>query len=417
MIWPACRNNPNRSVTALVDESVSQSKSNGCLPMFNSRRILYVQYTNPGGYPPLEHSSHILANAGWQVLFLGTQVAGADSLRFPPHERIRVKHICTCSGGWIQKVHYLWFSVWVFLWIIWWQPHWIYASDLLACPIAWLLTLLPAQRIIYHEHDAPLHSGKGWFQELCLGTRRRLASRTELCVLPNENRAVQFSQATGAKRSHVVCVWNCPRLSEVPPAKEPSQVPPLKLYYHGNLSPALLPSTVLEAVARFRGSVHLTIVGYETSGNAAYAQFLQKEARRLGIERFLVIRTALPRYKLWDVLATQDVGLALFPKETDNFNLVNLIGASNKVFDYLARGLSLLVPDVPQWEALCVEPGYALACDATEPASIAAALQWFLDHPDQMRAMGEAGRQRIVKEWNYETQFHSVWERLKDRQR
>jgi len=25
------------------------------------KRILYIQYTNPAGYPPLEHSSRILA--------------------------------------------------------------------------------------------------------------------------------------------------------------------------------------------------------------------------------------------------------------------------------------------------------------------------------------------------------------------
>ena len=33
------------------------------------RRIMYVQYVNPGMYPPLEHSSRILADAGWEVCF------------------------------------------------------------------------------------------------------------------------------------------------------------------------------------------------------------------------------------------------------------------------------------------------------------------------------------------------------------
>lgn len=38
----------------------------------SKNRILYIQYTNPAGYPPLEHSSRILAQADWEVLFLGT---------------------------------------------------------------------------------------------------------------------------------------------------------------------------------------------------------------------------------------------------------------------------------------------------------------------------------------------------------
>ena len=50
------------------------------------KRMVYVQYTNPAGYPPLEHSSQILAGAGWKVLFLGTGAAGgADGLRFSAH--------------------------------------------------------------------------------------------------------------------------------------------------------------------------------------------------------------------------------------------------------------------------------------------------------------------------------------------
>ena len=62
-----------------------------------------------------------------------------------------------------------------------------------------------------------------------------------------------------------------------------------------------------------------------------------------------------------------------------------------------------------------VEPGYALACDPTDPKSIAAALQWFLEHPVQMRNMGEKGRRRILEEWNYERQFLPVLQLLNDR--
>lgn len=32
------------------------------------KRIAYVQYANPARYPPLEHRSRMLADAGWEVL-------------------------------------------------------------------------------------------------------------------------------------------------------------------------------------------------------------------------------------------------------------------------------------------------------------------------------------------------------------
>ena len=55
------------------------------------RSIVYVQYTNPGGYPPLEHSSRLLADDGWEVTFLGTGSFGGNELKFPPHPKIHVK--------------------------------------------------------------------------------------------------------------------------------------------------------------------------------------------------------------------------------------------------------------------------------------------------------------------------------------
>src|SRR5206468_3565164 len=122
------------------------------------RRILYVQYTNPAGYPPLEHSSRILADAGWQVLFLGTGAHGANTLRFPSHPNIAVRQMPFCAAGWRQKVHYLGYCLWVLCWTVRWGPHWIYASDPLSCPIAVALSFLPGVRLIYHEHDSPTTS-------------------------------------------------------------------------------------------------------------------------------------------------------------------------------------------------------------------------------------------------------------------
>jgi glycosyltransferase involved in cell wall biosynthesis len=89
-----------------------------------------------------------------------------------------------------------------------------------------------------------------------------------------------------------------------------------------------------------------------------------------------------------------------------------MIGASNKAFDYLACGLALMVLDLPDWCQMYVEPGYGLACNPNDPESIAAAVYWFLEHPDEMRQMGERGRQRIATEWNYQMQFAPVLQQM-----
>jgi glycosyltransferase involved in cell wall biosynthesis len=400
------------------------------------QRIVYIQYTNPAAYPSLEHSSRILADRGWEVLFLGTGAYGADVLEFPPHERIMVRRMAFLPGGWRQKLHYVRFALWVFVSALRWRPQWVYASDPLSTPVALLLRSLLRLRVIYHEHDSPPSNDPTTknlltpFMRLVLACRQRLARRAELCVLPNEQRAQRFiaeifqpndpttadrvanKPMTNNPRPKVLCVWNCPRLEEVKPPRSQEPRPGLLVYYHGNLGPSYLPLTVLKAMTLLSKQVRLRVIGYETVGTRGYRHAFKEQARHLGLETQVEILDPLPRYRLLEYAAGCDVGLAFFPANDSDVNNIYKVGASNKPFDYLACGLALLVSDLPDWRKVYVEPGYGLACDPDDPDSIAAALRWFLDHPEERRAMGDRGRQRILKEWNYETQFTPVLEWL-----
>ena len=98
-------------------------------------RVLYVQYTNPAGYPPVEHGARLLADAGWDVLLLGIAISDA-ALALGHHDRIRVKLRPPAGVGWRQKLHYAKFLAWAVAEAGRWRPDWIYASDALSCPIA-----------------------------------------------------------------------------------------------------------------------------------------------------------------------------------------------------------------------------------------------------------------------------------------
>jgi glycosyltransferase involved in cell wall biosynthesis len=118
------------------------------------------------------------------------------------------------------------------------------------------------------------------------------------------------------------------------------------------------------------------------------------------------------RADLISTAARAHVGLAFMPLHCSDLNMAHMAGASNKPFDYMAAGLALLVSDRPDWRNMFVGPGYARACDPTDPASIAAALAWFIDHPAERRAMGASGRAQIEAEWNYDAAFEPVMSAL-----
>lgn len=366
-------------------------------------RVLYFQYTNPAAYPPLEHSSRILADRGWQVLFLGTGSFGADDLAFPPHERITIKRMKFCPPGWRQKLHYMRFGLWVLGWTLWWRPRWVYASDPLSCPIAWLLSHVPGLRIIYHEHDPPESSADSVFMRWVLWTRKQLALRAHLCIFPNEMRAQQYNHSTGRAKQNrypTITVWNCPRRDEAQSQKNRRNGDMLYLWFHGSIGPNRLPESVFWALSRLPYSIMLYIAGYETIGNVGYVDYVKRLALHLGILERVIFLGALPnRHMLLQECKKADVGLSLY------MDSIPMMGASNKPFDYLACGLALLVPDLPDWRSMYVERGYGLACDPKDPDSIAEALRWFWEHKEEMRLMGERGRRQIIEKWNYENLF------------
>jgi glycosyltransferase involved in cell wall biosynthesis len=370
-------------------------------------KIIYIQYTNPAGYPPLEHSSRILAQAGWEVLFLGTGAFGANALRFPSHPNITVRQIPFCPPGWRQKLHYVQFCLWVLLWTVRWRPRWVYASDFLACPIALFLSFFPHIHLLYHEHDSPDLSPQSAFLQFCLTTRRRLADRAVQCILPNQQRADSFDK-TVAKPSPSLCIWNCPAQEEIAPARSPWESETLWVLYHGSIVPDRLPLTVLHALVLLPEVVKLRVIGYQTTGHSDYGQILQDTADALGLSSRLERICAMPRKKLLKCCQQSDVGLALMPVNTQDVNMNWMTGASNKPFDYLACGLPLVVSELSDWQHLYVEPGYGLSCNPNDPESIAKVLNWYLEHPLEMRRMGEQGRQRMLDDWNYEHQFEVV---------
>lgn len=381
-----------------------------------SKRILYLQYTDPALYPPLLQSSRILANRGWKILFLGVETPMAPGVSLQSHQQMSGRLMRCCPPGPQQKLHYAAFALWALMWALRWRPRRIYVSDPLGAPVGLMLSFLPGVRVVYHEHDSPLADTAAgapsqWMTHLVLEARRRLAPRAVVRVLPNEARAEQFDTELGrstASGTRTVCVWNCPSREEgatTPPARSNAS---LVLHYHGSLNRFRVPPAVLQAVALLRGRVKLQIVGYETIGHQGFAEEISRRAGELDIGEHVEIIPAVRRHQLLEIARRADVGLAVISGTADDPNLLALTGASNKVFDYMACGLALLVSDLPLWRRLYVDPGYALACDPDDPASIAAALRRFMDAADATRTMGERGRQRIITDWNYEAQFEPV---------
>jgi glycosyltransferase involved in cell wall biosynthesis len=374
-----------------------------------NKRILYIQYNKPAAFPPLEHSSLILADHGWEVLFLGISLSDVEGITFPSHERIRVKLLPACPRGWRQKIHFLFFCVWSCWWTISWRPSWIYASDYLSAPAALIIKKLIGMKLVYHEHDWPgPFVALSRFVRICLKARHRLGMVADIVIFPNSGRGQLFSQELPAVRNNIHYVWNCPTRSEAVFTKERDPFGDMWVIYHGSIAPDRVTVELVHALVLLPEQIKLRVIGYETEGCRGYLQELKDLARRHQVEHRLEILGTLSRVDVLTWCRKSDIGLSLMPMRSDNINIQHIVGASNKAFDNLACGIPLLVSNLTEWRAAYVEPGYALACNPTDPDDIARTLLWYLEHPRERREMGEAGRRRIAAEWNYESQFAPI---------
>ena len=377
-----------------------------------SRRILFVQYTDPAAYPPVQHSSRILAEQGWEVAFLGVASTSTRKMQMSPHARIQVKTIRFVEGGLRQKLNYFLFFFLTLYWIWRWRPSWIYASDPLSCPIVWLVQKLHHIKFIYHEHDSPnVDRVQSGFMKAVLTFRKRVAQDADLCVLPQHDRLSQFLETTGRTKP-AFCVWNCPSLDEITDVA-PCREQGLIIYYHGSITSSRLPKQLIIAAARLKGVVRIRIAGYETLGSVGYLRELVDLAAKIGAPGIVECLGTIPtRRDLFRHAAQAHIGLALMPKKSEDINMQNMVGASNKPFDYMACGLPLLVTDLPEWTSTFVEPGYARACNPDDTDLIEAELRWFLDHPKERSEMGQRGQEKIRQGWNYESMFSDVLKNL-----
>lgn len=103
----------------------------------------------------------------------------------------------------------------------------------------------------------------------------------------------------------------------------------------------------------------------------------------------------LARDQVTALLGRARAGLLLF-HPLDN----HVESQPTKLFEYLASGLPVIASDFPYWRSLVGNDG-AVFVDPLDPASIAAGIDWVLDHPDEAQAMGARGRALVLDRFTW----------------
>lgn len=375
-------------------------------------KALFVQYTDPAGYPPIQHSMTMLERDGWSIASVGTRIKVTSDLRMSPQQNFKAYLMRAVPSGRIaQKVHYLYFCFLTAFVALRWRPDVIYVSDMIATPAALLARWLTRSTLLYHEHDSP-NAANSSLARLLWRSRKAVCRAACRIITPNAVRSRLLCEQTGVATDRVLTVFNCPLQSEILTdlRREFDRAGSSEfwLYYHGSIVPDRLPIAVIDALALLPPKVHLRIVGYETPGGAGYLETIKQRAREQGVSDRIDFVGPISRFALHQFARSSHVGLSLMPMISDDLNMVNMVGASNKPFDYLANGCPMIVSDLPDWRRMFVEAGVASQCDPASAPSIRAAINHWLARPDLYRKAQQDGLQLVRERWNYDVQFGPV---------
>jgi glycosyltransferase involved in cell wall biosynthesis len=363
-------------------------------------------YGNPDQYPPIINSARLLAPAGFALdIFCRWDGAPCD-VRYP--DSVRIHRIKTETGSSWRE--YLSFVIKVLRrgdrGVVAFIGH-----DMHGLLPARLLARHHRRPVIYHCHDfcetdRKIPAGS----ELVRLFERRFAGGVKLVVVPDAERGAVVEKELGLKQSPIV-VANAPLRHEAERSdalhaaltaqqKTFSRI----LLRQGSIGPGHAIEATLKSISYWDNPQWgFVLMG---RGDRAYIQKLSTAAKSLGVERQFVVLPSVGYDEVAQFTRGADCGHGLYQPVNLNHRLYTT--ASNKIMEYMAAGLPVLVSDTPSLRDLVNRYGCGVTANEESPKSIAAAVNTLLGDRERARQMGAAGRQAFEQKFCYERQFAPV---------
>jgi glycosyltransferase involved in cell wall biosynthesis len=336
-----------------------------------------------------------LASAGYEVVLIGRESplpAPVDgvSVRLVPNPRSRIARALRTGSRAFQLARAL-------------RPHVYQFHDPELIPFALLAKLLGG-RVIYDAHeDLPLQVlTKDWIPSLI----RPVASRMASTFLPVALRRLDgVIAATPAIRQSIKTA-NCEVIQNFPLARE----------------------LVTDSSSSYLSRQHVGIyVGGVTAERGARQMVQALEYIDTQLEfRLDIVGEVKPR-DLKDRLKSQPGGSHVrFLGWQDRDGLRSLLNDARiglvvfspiahhleaqptKLFEYMSAGLPVVASDFPLWREIVRGVGCGLVVDPMDPPSIARAISWLLQHPNEAEEMGQRGLSAVRSVFNWEKESEKL---------
>jgi glycosyltransferase involved in cell wall biosynthesis len=283
--------------------------------------------------------------------------------------------------------------------------------DAEALPVGVLLGARTDATVVYdvHENVADALRHKDIFPRVLRPLAARVASSAELLLARAVDGIVAASPDLAerfADYEDVTVVTNYPRrrwAEQTTPADFTHEDGPVEFVYRGLLSENRGVLTLIEAIQRVPEEHDVSLVlGGKYASEEAQTHI---EERIAATDRVEFVEW-LPAFEdMIQLFRDADVGTMCFhpdPNKTDAAH------RSNKLFQYMAAGLPIVVSDIGNWAELIDAVGCGVTVDPESPAEVADAMTALAADPERRRRLARNGHRAALERYNWESQRETL---------
>jgi glycosyltransferase involved in cell wall biosynthesis len=250
------------------------------------------------------------------------------------------------------------------------RPDVVHANDIATLIPGWVAARLSGARLVYdtHEYAVGVPYRKAVWAWLASTIERLLIGRCDGVITVSDGIAERLQDRYGLKQLPTV-VRNVPDLpppGEAPDLREQMGIGDAPLVLHqGAVADGRGGGNLIRAVAEM-DSAHLLFLG----ADGAFADGLRELGRGAGLDGRLHFHPPVPLAELLSYTSQADVGVSLLEDTCENHRLA----LPNKLFEYLAANLPVVVSDLPEMRRLVTERGVGWVTNPGDPDDIARVL-------------------------------------------
>ena len=278
------------------------------------------------------------------------------------------------------------------------RPDVVHANDIATLIPGYFAARLSGAKLVYdtHEYAVGVPYRKAVWAWLAATIERLLISRCDAVITVSEGIAERLQARYGMKERPTV-VRNVPDLpppGEAPDLREEMGIGDAPLVLHqGAVADGRGGENLIRAVG-LTESAHLLFLG----ADGAFAEGLRELGSGAGLDGRLHFHRPVPLAELLSYTTQADVGVSLLEDTCENHRLA----LPNKLFEYLAADLPVVVSDLPEMRRLVTDRRVGWVTDSSDPADIARVLAEALDERDD-EALHERVREAAAElNWTHE---------------